>query len=223
VRRGDKAPWIEIVGVVNDIRRAGKTAEIVPQVYLSAAQTDIYPVQLADFGVRAAQDPRQLVNAIQSEVWNIDKDQPITGVRTLMEIIDASVSQRRFQTLLLMIFASVAVALSVIGIYGVLAYSVSQRTSELGIRIALGARPAAILSLVLKQAGTLIGAGVAIGLAGAYALAVYVESLLFQVEKHDWTTYAAAVALLAAVAIAASLIPARRGSRVDPMVALRSE
>jgi ABC-type antimicrobial peptide transport system permease subunit len=156
-------------------------------------------------------------------VWSIDKDQPITGVRTLMEIIDASVSQRRFQTLLLMIFASVAVALSVIGIYGVLAYSVSQRTSELGIRIALGARPAAILSLVLKQAGTLIGAGVAIGLAGAYALAIYVESLLFQVEKHDWTTYAAAVALLAAVAIAASLIPARRGSRVDPMVALRSE
>jgi ABC-type antimicrobial peptide transport system permease subunit len=134
-------------------------------------------VQLADFAVRTAQDPRQLVNAIQGQVWSIDKDQPITNVRTFDEIIDASVAQRRFQTMLVLIFAAVAAGLAVIGIYGVLAYSVTQRTSELGIRIALGARPVAILGLILKQAGGLIATGVTIGLAGAFGLAVYVESL----------------------------------------------
>jgi putative ABC transport system permease protein len=115
----------------------------------------------------------------------------------------------------------VAVSLAMIGIFGVLSYSVSQRTSELGIRIALGAQPASILALVMMQAGGLIAAGVMAGLAGAYALTRYLESLLFNVKPSDWRTYAAAVVLLAAVSVVASLIPARRGSRVDPIVALR--
>jgi putative ABC transport system permease protein len=223
LRRGSKAPWVTIVGVVNDIRRAGKTAQIRPQVYLPAAQTDIYPVFLADFAVRTAGDPHQLINPIQQQVWAIDKDQPVTAVRTMDEIIALSVAERRFQTLLLLLFAAVAVALATIGIFGVLSYSVSQRTSELGIRIALGAKPASILALVMKQAGGLIAAGVMAGLAGAYALTRYLESLLFNVKPSDWRTYAAAVVLLAAVAVMASLIPARRGSRVDPIVALRYE
>ena len=217
------APWVTIVGVVNDIRRAGKTAEIRPQVYFPAAQTDIYPVRLADFAVRTTGDPRQLINAIQRQVWAIDKDQPVTGVRTMDEIISLSVAERRFQTLLLLLFAAVAVGLTMIGIFGVLSYSVSQRTSELGIRIALGAKPASILTLVMKQAGGLIAVGVVVGLAGAFVLTRYLESLLFNVKPSDWRTYAAAIVVLASVSAAASLIPARRGARVDPIVALRYE
>jgi putative ABC transport system permease protein len=223
LRRMGPNPWIEIVGVVNDIRRGGKTAEINPQVYLPAAQTGIYPVPLSDLAVRASGDPRSLANAIQAEVWAIDKDQPVTNVRTLEEIITASVAQRRFQMLLLIVFASVALALAVIGIYGVLSYSVSQRTAEFGIRIALGARPAVIHSLVLRQAGSVIALGIAGGLAGAAALTVYLESLLFQVKAHDWRTYAACAAALAAVALAAALLPARRGARIDPIRALKYE
>ena len=107
------------------------------------------------------------MNAISREVWAIDKDQPLTNLRTMDEIVDQAVAQRRFQTLLLLIFAGVAVALAMVGIYGVLMYSVSQRISELGIRVALGAPPSAILTLVLRQAGALIGAGIVLGVAGA--------------------------------------------------------
>ena len=221
-RRGS-GPWITIVGVVNDIRRGGKTDNIKPQIYLPAAEVGLYPVRLGDLAVRTAGDPRQLANAIQSQVWALDKDQPITDVRTMEEILDASVAQRRFQTLLLAIFASVAMGLAMIGIFGVLSYSVSQRTPELGLRMALGAEPASILGLVLKQAGGLIGAGVAIGLLGALGLTRYLESMLFGIHRTDWSAYVLAVGLLAIVALAASLIPARRGSRVDPIVALRYE
>jgi len=223
LRRGPKAPWVTIVGVVNDIRRAGKTGQITTQVYLAAAQTDIYPVRLSDFAVRTAGDPRSLIPAIQQQVWAIDKDQPVTNVRTMDEVITISVAERRFQTLLLLLFAAVAVGLAMIGIFGVLSYSVSQRTAELGIRVALGAKPASILALVMKQAGGLIAAGVVMGLGGAYVLTRYLESLLFHVKPSDWRTYAAAVALLAAVSLVASLIPARRGARVDPIIALRYE
>ncbi len=223
IRRGDGQPWIEIVGVVDDIRRAGKTGEINPQVYLAAAQTDLYPVALADFAIRSARDPRLLVNALQSEVWSIDKDLPLTSVRTLQEIVSESVAQRRFQTLLVLLFAAVAVGLALVGIYGVLSYSVSQRTPELGLRIALGADPWRIVALVVRQAGAVVACGVAAGLAGAWALSTYLESLLFEVKRYDPATWAAAVLLLAAVAVAAALIPARRGARVDPIRALRWE
>jgi putative ABC transport system permease protein len=223
MQRGPAAPKLTIVGVVNDIRRAGKAAKINPEVYLSAAQITVYPVALGDFAVRTAGDPLRLVNVISRQIWQIDKDQPVTNVRTMDEIIDVSVAQRRFQTLLLAIFALVAVGLSLIGIYSVLAYSVSQRTSELGIRIALGAAPRSIFALVLRQAGTLIGAGMAIGLLGALALTRVLQNLLFQVKTTDWQAYAGAIALLSAVALAAAFIPARRGARVNPIVALRDE
>ena len=222
IHHGADTPWMTVVGVVNDIRRKGKEAQITAQVYLPAAQTG-YPVSLADFAVRSAGDPRQLVKAVQAQVLALDKDQPVTNVRTLEEIVSASAAQRRFQTVLLATFAAVALGLAVIGIFGVLSYLVSQRTGELGIRLALGARPRAILALVLRQAGALIGAGVALGLAAAFALTRYLESLLFGVRPTDWLSYGAAVALLAAVSLLAALLPARRGSRLDPMVALREE
>jgi len=223
MQRGADAPRISVVGVVNDIRRAGKEARIKPEVYLCAAQTDLYPTHLADFAVRSAGDPRALVNAISHEVWAVDKDQPVTNVHTMDEIVDEAVSERRFQTLLLLIFAGVAVALAIVGIYGVLTYSVNQRLSELGIRVALGAPPRAIVGLVLRQAGALIAAGIALGLAGAYGLTRFLQDLLFEVKSTDWHAYAGAVVLLAVVAVIAALIPARRGARVDPAIALRQE
>jgi len=223
MQRKPRAPRISIVGVVNDIRRGGKEEEIKPEVYLCAGQTDLYPVPLADLAVRTAGDPRTLVNAISREVWAIDKDQPVTNVHTMDEIVDEAVAERRFQTLLLLIFASVAVALAIVGIYGVLTYSVGQRMSELGIRVALGAPPRAIVGLVLRQAGVLIAAGVVLGVVGAYGLTRFLEGLLFQVKTTDWHAYAGAVGLLTVVAVIAALIPARRGARVDPVVALRQE
>ncbi len=222
-RRGSGAPWVEIVGVVGDIRRGGKTEEIRPEAYLSAAQTKLYPVRLADLAVRTSGNPRSLVNAIQEQIWALDKDQPITNVRTLEEILSSSAALRRFQTLLLMVFAGVAVLLAMIGIFGVLSYSVSQRAPELGVRMALGASPRAILGLVLKQAGGLIGAGIVLGVGGALALTRYLESLLFGVRITDWQSYAAAAVLLAALAVAASLVPAARGAKTDPIAALRCE
>ncbi len=223
MQRNPQAPRISIVGVVNDIRRAGKEGQIKPEVYLNAAQTNLYPVILADFAVRTAGDPHALVSVITREVWAIDKDQPVTNVRTMDEIVDQAVAQRRFQTLLLLIFAMVAVVLAIVGIYGVLTYSVSQRISELGIRLALGAPPSAILGLVLRQAGGLIAAGVLAGVAGAYGLTRFLQDLLFEVKTTDWRAYAGAAALLSVVAVIAALIPARRAARVDPVVALRQE
>jgi putative ABC transport system permease protein len=216
-------PWLTIVGVVNDIRRSGKTGEINPQVYLAAAQTDLYPVRLADFAVRTRSNPLQLVNAVQRQVWAIDKDQPVTNVRTLEEILSRSVAERRFEMVLLMAFAGVAVLLATIGIFGVLSYIVNQRMAELGIRVALGASPGRIVAMVLGQAGWWIAIGMGMGLAGAFALTKYLASLLFQVRQGDPETYAAAAALLLAVSFAAALIPARRGAKVDPTTALRYE
>jgi putative ABC transport system permease protein len=221
--RRSGAPWVEIVGVVNDIRRGGKSDSIKPQVYLCAAQTKLYPVALADLAVRTGGEPRRLVNAIQDEIWAIDKDQPITNVRTMEEIVSATSAMRRFQTLLLAVFAAVALGLALIGIFGVLSYAVSQRRSELGIRMALGAAPRDILALVLKQAGRWIGLGVAIGVAGSVAVTRYLASLLFDVRATDWQSYAAAVVLLTLLALAAALIPASRGAKSDPIAALRGE
>ncbi len=214
---------VTIVGVMADIRRGGKEAAILPEVYLSAAQTSLYPTRLADFAVRTSGDPARMVNAVRREILALDKDQPITNVRTMREIIDLSVAQRRFEMLLLAVFAMVAVALAVIGIYGVLSYSVAQRTGELGIRIALGAHPGGIIAMVMRQAGGLIAAGLAVGLAGAMLLTRYLATLLFQTTTTDPLTYAACVVLLGGAAALAALLPAFRSARVDPMVALRSE
>jgi putative ABC transport system permease protein len=222
-RYGPGSQWMTIVGMVSDLRRDGKAGPINPQVYIPAAQFRLYPTRLADFAVRASGNPLRLTEAIRREVLAIDPEQPITNVATFDQIIDKSVAERRFQTLLLLAFALLAVALATIGVFGVLSYSVTQRTSELGIRIALGASAREIVAMVLRQAGVLIGAGLAAGLVGAWALTRFVASMLFQVRPNDAVTYAAAAAILAAVSFAASLVPARRGAKVEPMTALRYE
>ena len=223
-RRHDRAPWITIVGVVGDIHREGKAAEVRAQAYIPAAQTDLYPVRLADFAVRAAGgDPRSLSAAIQKEVWQIDPDQPVANVKTLTETISQSVAPRRFQMTLLLLLASLAVALALIGIWGTVAYSVSQRIPEIGIRIALGASAGEIVWMVIRQAMILVVGGIGVGLAGAWALSRFLQGLLFAIKPTDAGTFAAVAVLLAAVALLACYLPARRAARVDPMVALRYE
>jgi putative ABC transport system permease protein len=223
LRRGSETPWMTIVGVVNDVRREGKDAELIPGIYIPAAQTELYPVRLADFAVRSAGDPKQIAKDIQREVWAIDRDQPVTNVKTYQEMITASVAERRFQMLLLIVFAVVALGLALVGVYGVLSQSVSQRTAELGIRMALGAERHDIFQMILRQAATLILGGIVLGVAGALALSQLVRSLLFGIEPYDWTSYTAAIVLLAVVGFMVSALPARRATTVDPMVALRYE
>jgi predicted permease len=208
-----------IVGMVTDVRRGGKIAEIMPELYFAAAQTRLYPVQLADFAVRTSGDPHGLIRSIQQQVAAMDRDQPITAVQTMQEAITPR--GFRFDTVLVTVFAGIAVLLAGIGIFGVLSFLVSQRMNELGIRVALGASPRRIVTLVLRQAGIWIGAGVTVGVIGALALTRYLESLLFHVTRNDPWTYSAAAALLVAVALAAALIPAARGARADPVKALR--
>jgi putative ABC transport system permease protein len=222
-RYGPGSQWMTIVGMVSDLRREGKAGPINPQVYVPAAQFHLYPTRLGDFAVRASGNPLRLTEAIRREVLAIDPDQPITNVATFDQIVDKSVAERRFQTVLLLIFASLAVGLATVGVFGVLSYSVTQRRSELGIRIALGASGREIVGMVLRQAGAMIGAGVAAGLVGSWALSKFVATMLFQVRPHDALTYAGAAAILAGVSLAASLVPARRGATVEPMVALRYE
>ena len=222
-RNDGKALWVNIVGVVSDVRRAGKAGKINPQVYLPAAQTALYPVRLSQLTFLSAGDPKQLVGAVETQVWAIDKDLPVTHIRTYDEIVSQSVSERQFQTLLLGLFASLAPILAMVGIYGVISYSVSQRTPEIGIRMALGASRGGILKMVIGRAMFLVAAGIAAGAAGAFALSKYLKSLLFEVQPGDPWTYASIAILLAVVALAASMIPARRAIRVDPMIALRYE
>jgi putative ABC transport system permease protein len=201
----------------------GQTEKVNPQVYFPAAQTSLYAVHVADFAIRTAGAPLAIVNEVQHEVWTIDKDQPLTRVQTLEEVVSASVAQRRFQAVLLLLFASVALALAVVGVYGVISYAVAQRTPEIGLRLALGAQRRDILGLTMTRALSPIVAGLAAGLAGALATSRLLTSLLFEVKPFDPATFALVAGVLGAVALGACLIPARRATRVDPMVALRYE
>ena len=217
------APMVTIVGVVGEVRRDGKDAKLVPQVYLPAAQTDVYPVRLAALAVRATGDPRALLASIQRAVWSIDPDQPITGVRTLDEVLASATAQRRFNMTLLASFAVLAVALALVGVYGVISYSVAQRTREIGIRVALGASRHDVVAMVVRAGMRWSAAGVAAGLAGALALSRLMSGLLFSVTASDPVTFGLMAVAMFGIAMAASYIPARRAASVDPIAALRTE
>ncbi len=222
--RVDGPDWRTIIGVVGDVRQSGLTQAVRSEIYFSYAQAKYqYLTQSMSLVVRASSDPTNLVSAIRSEVQAVDAAQPVYGVETMEAVIAESVSDRRLNMILLGIFAAVAMALAAVGIYGVLSYSVTQRTHEIGIRMAVGAQPSDILRLVVGQAMTLALAGVAIGLIAAFALTRLMESLLYGVSATDPITFAAISAALTGVALAASFVPARRAIRVDPMIALRYE
>lgn len=220
-RRGPDRPWITVVGVVSDLRRDGLTSALDPQVYLAAAQTDLYPVRLADLALRVAGDPGAVIKPLQAAVWSGDPEQPLANVRTLAETIDVSLSARRFQTILLTLFAGLAMALALVGVYGVVSAMVAQRTQEIGLRMALGARASQVARMVVGESLGPSVLGLAAGLVAAMALARAMSGLVFGISALDPMSFAAASsALLLAVALA-SLKPALRAARVEPTTALR--
>jgi predicted permease len=223
VTRGQDQPWIEIVGVVSDLRRDGQATQVTPQLYIPAAQTRLYPVRLSDLAVRTSGSPAAIAQAVQREVWAVDAEQAVSRVMTLAEALDAGLKPRRFTTTLLASFAGMALLLSLIGIYGVTAYAVSRRTAEIGLRLALGARPGRVARMVMRESAARVGVGVALGLGLAFALARLLTALLFDTAPTDPLTFTLVPLLLVLVAALATLLPALRASRVDPVVALRAE
>jgi putative ABC transport system permease protein len=173
--------------------------------------------------VKTNSEPRSFIPAVTKEVASMDPDVPLFAVKSMEEYMSASVAAPRFSTTLLAIFAGVALVLTIVGLYGVMSYSVAQRTNEIGIRLALGAQSRDVLMMVVKQGSMLILLGLVIGLAGAYALTRLIESLLFGVTPKDPFTFAAVAVLLAVVALMACYIPAWRATKVDPLEALRYE
>jgi putative ABC transport system permease protein len=210
----------EIVGVVADVRNRNLSSEFRPGYFLPQAQI---PFNQMTMVVKTSNDPRGLITAVQREVTAMDKELPVYNVKTMDDYLAASVAAPRFNTTLLAIFATVALVLTVVGLYGVMSYSVAQRTNEIGIRMALGAQTRDVLSLIVKQGFKLVLIGLVIGLVGAFALMRVISSLLFGVTTKDPFTFAVVAGLLAVVALLACYLPARRASRVDPMEALRCE
>jgi predicted permease len=213
-------PWITVVGVVGDMHRDGVTRDPVSEIFLPLSQQ---PARGMDFVVRTSADPRSFAADVRNAIRSADKTAPVFNVTTLEDALRDQVAPRRFQTFLLSLFASLAVILSAIGIYGLIHYSVTRRTHEIGIRMALGAQPLEVIRLVLGQAGRIALLGILIGVGGALSIGRVLNSLLFGVTATDPVTFVAVTLLLSIVALAACYIPARRAIRVDPMVALRYE
>jgi len=224
---GDSEGWREIVGVVGHVKQSGLNEESRAQIY--RPWTQITPKWKADFTratdmiVKTSVDPGGVIAAIKREIRVVDKDQPIAQVQTLDDKLSESIAPQRFTLLLLTIFALIALLLASAGIYGVMSYAVSQRTREIGVRMALGARPLDILKLIVRQGMSVVVIGVGLGLAGAFATTRLMASLLFDVTAKDPVTFALVTAVLAIVALVACYVPARRATKVDPMVALRYE
>ncbi|MGH9794392.1 MAG: ABC transporter permease [Candidatus Acidiferrales bacterium] len=212
--------WFTIVGIVGNIRHLGLDSEPRPEMYMHTRQGPLNNPQLV---VRTAGDAAAAIAGIRSAIRSVDPNIIISRVATMNDVRDASLAAPRFNTVLFGVFATLALALGLVGIYGVMAYTVTQRTHEIGIRMALGAARADVLRMVVGHGMTLAGAGVAIGLAGALAATRVVRTLLYETSPTDPLTFAVVVVLLAAVALLACIIPALRATRVDPLIALRYE
>jgi predicted permease len=220
VELGSKDPWQTVVGVVGRVKQDSLDSNPRIAFYLPHTQ---FPTRALTVAFRGNTTPGAMLSAVQNELRSLDPDLPMYRVRTMEEQVDESLAGRRFSTLLLGIFASVALALSTLGIYGVMAYLVNQGSRELGIRIALGASPGNILNLVVGQGMVLAFAGVAIGLAAAFPLTRLIRSLLFGVEAFDPMIFAAISLLLVMISLLACYLPARRAARTDPLISLRCE
>ncbi|HEX8557042.1 MAG TPA: ABC transporter permease [Pyrinomonadaceae bacterium] len=210
----------EIVGVVGDVKSNGLDDDAAATMYLPFKQS---PRPWMTFVARTASDPQGFAVPLSKAVYAVDREQALTGVRTMEQVLAESLAGRRFNMALLMTFAALALALAAVGVYGVMSYSVMLRRRELGIRMALGARAMDVLRLVLGQGLSLTLIGVAVGMAGAYALTRLMASLLYGVAATDFVTFASVSAVIILVGLLASFLPARRATKVDPMIALRSE
>jgi putative ABC transport system permease protein len=220
-RRGQTdSTWITIVGVVGHAAHEGLDAEPRLQYYFPASQTGLGGMTVA---IRTNSNPLTLLPAAREAVHAIDRNLPLAAVNTMDKLVESSVGQRKLSMILLGVFSGIAMLLASIGIYGVMSYSVTQRSRELGIRMALGAARGRVLALVVTQGMALAGAGIAIGLAAAFGLTRLLTSQLFGVGATDPATFTLVSALLVAIALLATLLPAMRATRVDPVVALRDE
>jgi len=215
---GQRPQPVEVVGVFGDLKNATLGDDASPEVMLPLPQL---PWPLLNLSIRAAEDPHSLVSAIRRQVSLVDKDQPLTNVQTMEEVVGAASAQPRFTMLLLAVFSATALILAIVGIYGVIAYSVAQRTGELGIRMALGADQGDVLKLVVGHGLRLTLVGIAIGLTGALALTRLMSSLLYQTSATDPVAFVVSALLFTVVAVLASYLPARRATRIDPTNALR--
>jgi len=226
VRPHFRDPWCTVIGVVTDVKNAGLEKPTGTELFLPLNQVKDQALGMERtlfIGVRSEGNPSAAMNAVRRVVNELDPTLPLANVRSMEDVMSAAQSRPRFLTLLLTLFSSVALILAAVGIYGVISYSVAQRTREFGVRIALGAQPADLLGIVLRRGMLLAGIGVLTGLAGAFWLTRFLSSLLFGVTPTDPVTFGTIPLLLVGVALLASYIPARRATKVDPMVALRYE
>jgi putative ABC transport system permease protein len=207
-----------VVGLVSDEHQFGPDSAPHLQMYLPG-----HHMRSMLLVVRTAGDPLAMANAVKHQVWAIDKDEPVSAVDSMENVLSEWVAPRRFTMTVLLSFGAIALVLAAVGLYSVLAYSVTLRTKEIGVRVALGAEPNSVVGLVLRQGVGMAVIGVAAGLAGALALTRLLRSIIFGVSSFDLMTFAGVTAILIAVALAASYLPARRASRIDPMEALRTE
>jgi putative ABC transport system permease protein len=217
---GPKGPWRTVVGVVGDTRNYMLEREAWPEIFIPYQQQ---PALFMTLVLRTAGDPMRAANSLRDAVQSVDPNQPVSGVQTMDDMLQKLIAPRRFKLGLLGSFALLALVLGAIGLYGVISYAVTERTHEIGVRMALGAKREDVLRLVVGQGFKLTLIGVAVGLAGAFGLTRFLSSLLYAVRPTDPLTFVAVSLLLIAVALLASYIPARRATKVDPMVALRHE
>jgi predicted lysophospholipase L1 biosynthesis ABC-type transport system permease subunit len=219
----------EVVGVVGDVHESGVDQEAPPVMYLPIGQTPNGMVALANrilpssWALRAAGDPAALSRAVEQEVFRVDPDMPVARMMTMDGVLAKSLASQNFIMMLLGAFGGIALLLAAIGIYGVMSYTVQQRTNEMGIRIALGAGTGQLLRLVMGRGLALAATGVAIGLGASFGLTRLMASLLYGVKATDAATFTAVAGVLCAVAILACYVPARRATHVDPIVALRCD
>src|ERR1051326_7928195 len=220
----DDVPWREIVGVVADVRQMGLDEPVKAEMYFPYQQVPEYDFYMPrDLAIRTSGDTSALVGSVRSIVHEVDPDQPVSNVATMSDVLGVEAAPRRTGMIMLVAFAALALLLASLGIYGVLAYFVTQHTNEIGVRMAVGASPLNILGLVVRKGMGLTLVGVAIGLLASFALTRLMSSLLFGVKASDPVTFISVPLVLVVVALVACLIPARRAMKVDPMIALRYE
>ena len=224
---GSPNPWLTIVGVAADVKHDGLDHDVLPAIYFPAQQQDsnavLQMLRQASYVIRTIGDPVTVMTQVERTVRRVDPELPIVGLRTLADVVGISVADRLFNTVLLAGFALLALVLASVGVYGLIAYSVVQRTREIGVRISIGATPLDVLRLVVGQGTRLAVAGVVIGLVGAFGASRLARTMLFGVSPVDPSTFAASAVLLLVVATLASVVPAFRASRIDPQEAIRME